>query len=271
MKIHYKCQHLGPPIKCPHLDCGEEFKTETALKQHMRVVHRVKCTRPECGEEFETETAFKQHMKEKHYVKCVHPECSREFESDSNRRRHFRNKHTGEPQTRYHTKVKCSFPACEREFRHEADQQDHHQATHLGALNQHLCEHHGCDYPTWSGRNLKDHYRNLHGKKSTFQCNDCTFKSNSKSGFLVHRFMVYDHRHLLILPPKPGTNHGELKYWLQRQKGGSHEEAQKDQSLPSSDTLPKLQEFEETETNEKGLGLTVRDNNDLIGKRAALS
>lgn len=189
LKYHYQHRHSNQDsqIQCDYPDCSQMVNPRSLKRHYLRVqLRQYQCEDPECVQSFRFKRYATKHYQQVHLKKM---------------------------------RKQCTFPGCGR-FYDQDYMEKHFQTQHSGQVIRIQCEYPGCDkmYPTKEG--CKRHYRHQHcGQPRILHCEHCEWGfTGALSVYLKHLLKAHDHRHLLIIPPRPSMDIADISKFRPHQK-----------------------------------------------------
>ncbi|XP_014226069.1 uncharacterized protein LOC106651891 [Trichogramma pretiosum] len=157
--------------------CGEKFKHQGTLDQHIKVKHMDlgkvhKC--PECSKEFTFKTKMTFHMKTVHTTvrAFLCEDCGKDFKNPASLRHHKVRKHL-EPNSRKECKIcKKMIPA-------------YGMSKHMHTHKAYTIACPRCDKMFKNTSTLKQHLR-IHEDQRPYKCNECGVGFNRRDGLRLH-------------------------------------------------------------------------------------
>ncbi|XP_075033159.1 P43 5S RNA-binding protein-like [Mixophyes fleayi] len=172
-----------PVFSCTSPGCRATFKKQLRLQEHVARHAGQKpwhCDKPDCGKSFTRITHLQRHMQKHFGVKkysCPSPGCRAAFVVMKALKRHQKYKHGRT------APLKCSVPGCPKTFQKKRALK-RHMTEHIGEP-QHVCDHAGCEWKSYSGASLVAHRRHHAGYRCPYQ--GCQITSPTWTALQKHR------------------------------------------------------------------------------------
>lgn len=204
-------------LPCPDLRCEQSFSSQAGMILHARAKHLLElpgaysCQAPECGQTFYTFSGLELHHRTSHaismFLNCTDSRCDETFTEPRDLQRHHLKAHPHAS-----LRLQCGIEGCGKSYQRADALHNHYQTIHAPLPFSCLCIVPGCEkrYSSSFKRHICLEHPGFLATDNFDRCEHCDTFFPDENWCLLHLFNIHEQRHLLVLPPRPGTHISEL-------------------------------------------------------------